>query len=115
MDILIKKDFTAAEIKLARLQQAQFSPSKHTSSASNVLNMADLGKTVVLCDAHAKKFAAKTKCYIKQTDYPYVMGNCDACKVFTRCQLYMREDLMKQAWLTKEQQRRQREYATIVG
>jgi len=39
--IIVKKDFSAAEEKKARLAAAKFRKSKATSAASNVLNVAD--------------------------------------------------------------------------
>jgi hypothetical protein len=117
MEILIKKDWTAAEIKKENLKAGEFQANKSTSNVSNVLDMADLGKTVLLCKDHVKQFATPAVLskygYRKMTDYPYVIGNCDYCKVNGQAQLFLREDDFNSVWLTKEQQRKDREYAGI--
>jgi hypothetical protein len=56
-EIIVKKDFSAAEEKKAALAAARFKKSKFTSAASNLLNVADLGNTVLLCSDHVKQFA----------------------------------------------------------
>lgn len=117
MDIVVKKDFSVSDIKAARVKAAAFRRSQATSGASNVLDMADLGKSVVLCDAHTKQFATPKVLskygYRKMTDYPYVIGDCDYCKVRAQCQFFMREDIFNEVWRTKEQQRRDMEYSAI--
>ena len=117
IDLLIKKDFTATDIRQARLKAAEFKRSKATSAASNVLDFADLQKTVFLCDDHFRAFRshAKKYCYYEQKEYPFVMANCDYCKIFTRCQMFIHESVLKLVWQTREEQRREREYATIVN
>ena len=116
IDLLIKKDFTPTDIRQARLKAAEFKRSKATSAASNVLNFADLRQTVILCDDHERAFRshAKRDGYYRQQEYPFVMGNCDYCKIFGRSQLFIHETVLKQVWITREQDRRCREYATIV-
>lgn len=118
MDIHVKKDFSVSDIKAARVKASEFQRSKAASGASNVLDMADLGKSVVLCDQHTRQFATPAVLskygYRKMVDYPYVIGDCDYCKVRGQCQLFMREDIFDQAWRTKEQQRRDMEYGAIV-
>ena len=117
MEIIVKKDFSVTDIKLARLKAAEFRPAKSTSRVSNVVNCADLRKTVVLCDDHERAFRAHAKRdgYYRQQEYPFVMGNCDYCRIFTRCQLFIHESVLKDVWVTREQDRRDREYATVVS
>lgn len=119
MDIHVKHDYSVTDIKQARLKAAEFVPNKATSKASNVLDMADLGKTVMLCDDHVRQFATPAVLskygYRKMTDYPYVIGNCDYCKIQDQCQLFLREDIFSEVWRTKDQQRRDREYAAICS
>lgn len=118
MEIIVKKDFSAAEEKKARLAAAKFKKSKFTSAASNVLNVADLGNTVLLCSDHVKQFATPSVLrrygYRQVDDYPYVMGNCDYCQLHERCTMFIHESLFAQVWRTKEQRRRDHEYAAIV-
>lgn len=117
MDIVVKKDFSEADIKRATLKAAEFRPSKATSGATNVLDTADLRKTVILCEDHFRAFRpqARRDGYYEQREYPFVMGNCDYCKVFGRSQAYIHESVLKEVWITREQARRDREYATVVS
>jgi hypothetical protein len=117
VDIVVKKDFSVTDIKQACLKAAAFRPSKATSGATNVLDQADLRKTVILCEDHFRAFRpqAKRDGYYEQREYPFVMGNCDYCKVFGRSQAYIHETVLKQVWVTREQDRRDREYATVVS
>lgn len=119
MDIIVKKHFSTSDLKQADLARAAFKRAKATSSASNVLNMADLGKTVCLCDDHVRQFATPAVLskygYRQMVDYPHVMGNCDYCQVFGKSQMFIREDLFAEVWRTKEQRRRDYEYSTIVN
>ena len=117
MDLLIKKDFSVTDIKQARLAAAKFRKAKATSSASNVLNVADLGNTVLLCADHVKQFATPAVLnkygYRKVDDYPYVMGNCDYCQVHSQFTMFIHFSLFAQVWKTKEQRRRDHEYGEI--
>lgn len=117
MEIIVKKDFTATDIREARLKAAAFKRSKATSAATNVLDFADLKKTVVLCNDHFRAFrsTARKNDYYEQREYPFVMGNCDYCQVFGQSQMFIHESVLKQVWNTREQERRDREYATVVN
>jgi hypothetical protein len=115
--IIVKKDFTATDIREARMKAAEHRRSKATSGATNVLDFSDLKKTVVLCDDHFRAFrsTARKNDYYEQREYPYVMSNCDYCKIFCRCQMFIHESVLKQVWNTRDQDRRDREYATVVN
>lgn len=125
-EIIVKKDFSAAEEKKAALAAARFKKSKFTSAASNVLNVADLGNTVLLCSDHVKQFATPSVLRMygyRQADAvptamglcPHVMGNCDYCQVHTNCTMFIHESLYSQVWRSKEQRRRDHEYSALVG
>lgn len=124
MDIVVKKDFSAADEKKAALAAARFRKSKFTSAATNVLNVADLGNTVLLCDDHVKQFATPavlSKYGYRKADAvptsmglcPYVMGNCDYCQVHQRCTMFIHLALYSQVWRTSEERRKDREYSAI--
>ncbi len=115
--IVVKKDFSAQDEKRAALARTRFRPSKAASHADRVLDFADCGKCVLLCSVHAHKFDRRAQMkygYYKQKEYPFVMGNCDACQVMGQCQCFIHETVLKDVWVTREQQQRDREYATIV-
>lgn len=118
MDILVKKDFSSSDIKKARLAAAEFRPAKATSKVSNVLNMADLGMTVMLCEDHTRQFATPQVLskynYRRHDDYPRVVGNCDYCKLYGNCALFQHESVFGEVLKTKAQRRADYEYAAIV-
>lgn len=116
--ILVKKDFSAAEVKKAQVAAAEFRPAKATSSVSNVLNMADLGMTVLLCEDHVRQFATPQVLskynYRRHDDYPRVIGNCDYCKQYGNCTLFQHLSVFGEVLKTKAQRRADYEYAQIV-
>lgn len=124
-EIVVKKDFSAAQERKAALAAARFRKSKFTSAASNLLNTADLGNTVLLCDEHVKQFATPSvlrRYGYRQADAvptamglcPHVMGNCDYCQLHTRCTMFIHEALYAQVWKSSEQRKRDREYGALV-
>lgn len=102
MDIIVKQDFTAADAKKADVTRAEFRKSAATSKASNVLDMADTKRTVILCDEHVRKFASPKVLlkygYRQMQRFPYVMGNCDYCQVHERCQVFSHESVFNDVW-----------------
>lgn len=117
-DIIVKQRFSVSDIKQADMKRAQFKPAKATSAASNVLDMADLGKSVMLCEDHVKQFATPavlSKYGYRQVKDTKVAGNCDYCKCHTVCTLFLREDDFNAVWGFRERQRVNREYGAICA
>lgn len=118
MDILVKKDFSVTDIKKAAAARAEFRPTRATSAASNVLNMADLGKAVLLCSDHTKQFATPAVLskynYRRSEAYPEVMGTCDYCKLNGPCALFEHLSVYAQVLRTRAQRRADFEYASVV-
>lgn len=115
--IIVKQNFSPLAEKQAQLKASVFRPAKVASKSDRVLDMADCAKTVCLCSSHSSKFDRRAQLkygYYKQKEYPHVMANCDACQLFDKCDLFIHESVLKDVWQTREQQRRDREYATIV-
>ena len=110
MDIWVVKQFTENQIKRARLWAAQYVKPKATSQVSNLLNCADAGTTVLLCEDHVRQFATPavlSKYGYRKAEAPYaaVMGNCDYCQVEARCTMFIHLSLYAQVIRTKEQRR----------
>lgn len=117
-DIIIKQNFSVADIKQARIKRAVYRPPKTTSAASNVLNMADTGASVMLCEAHVRAFATPavlSKYGYRQVKDTKVAGNCDYCKVHQVCTLFLREDDFNAVWGFREKQRVNREYGAVCA
>lgn len=102
MDIIVKQDFTAADAKKADVTRAEFRKSAATSKASNVLDMADTKKTVILCRDHVRDFATPAVLskygYRQMKRFPYVMGNCDYCGVHERCSVFSHLSVFDEVW-----------------
>lgn len=102
MDIIVKQDFTAADAKKADVARAEFRKSSATSKASNVLEMADTQKTVLLCDDDAGKFATPAVLskygYRRMTRFPYALGNCDYCGSHSKCQVFSHLSVFDDVW-----------------
>ena len=82
LQILVPQKYTFRQIRRAEAKRSEFRPSKYTSGSANVDNMIELGKVVILCDAHARKFSPKQAKYRAHPDKNLrrVIGNCDYCK-----------------------------------
>lgn len=101
-EIIVKKDFSEQDIQQAKLAAAAYRKSKATSSVSNVLDMADTKKTVILCSDHVQKFATPSVLrkygYRQMRRFPYVYGNCDYCEKHERCQVFSHVSVFKDVW-----------------
>lgn len=115
-EIIVKHEYTEKDAQQADVARAEFRKSEFTSKASNVLDMADTYRTVLLCEDHVRAFAhpevLRKYGYRQMVDFPYVMGNCDYCGVHVRCQVFSHESVFSDVWKTKEE--RQRDLATSV-
>lgn len=118
MDILVKQDFTQQDVKDAKLAAANHRKAQATSRVSNVLDMADLKKTVVLCFEHDKQFATpkvlRQYGYREFRDYPYVMGDCDYCGIHDKCRVFSHESVFGDVWKTRDEKRRELATSMVV-
>ncbi len=107
MDIWVVKQFTDSQIKKARLWAAEFRKPKATSNVSNLLQCADAGTTVLLCEEHVRAFATPkvlSKYGYRLADGPYsvVTGRCDYCQVHGHCTMFIHTTLYSQVIRTDE-------------
>lgn len=118
VEIIVKKDFSEQDVKQAKLAAAAYRKPQPTSQVSNVLDMADTKKTVVLCADHVRKFATPQVLsqygYRWMRDYPYVMGNCDYCGLHTKCQVFSHESVYADVWKSKAERRRDHATSIVV-
>lgn len=113
-EFLIKRDFTAQDVKKARLAASEYRKNRVTSGAENVLNMADLKQTVILCDSDARKLHRKHG-YRLHPEHSRVIGRCDFCQQYGQALLFLDEKSWLQAVKAKEDFKRAIEYARIVS
>ena len=62
-DILVRGDYSPAEVKRAELKRAEFRRNPYTSGSAHLDDMITLGKAILLCDQHARKFSLKSARY----------------------------------------------------
>lgn len=115
MDILVRQDFTQADVTKARLDAMEFRKGKKTSGASNVLNLTDLKKSVILCDTDKRKFNWRAHGYRVAPEHSRVIGRCDVCQAWGNGWLYLSEELWLEKFKAAEKFRRALEYASIVS
>jgi hypothetical protein len=117
-EIIVKKDFSAAEEKKAASQPRSSEVQVHFGGFERAERGGPRQYGSPLLFDHVKQFATPSVLrmygYRQVDDYPYVMGNCDYCQLHERCTMFIHESLFAQVWRTKEQRRRDHEYAAIV-
>ena len=116
MDIFVKQQYTPQQVKLAELARTEFKPNRLTGGAARLDNMTALGKAVLLCDDHSRKFKPFDVHYMAHPDEQMkrVHGRCDDCQMMGLQHLFLNEKdgLEQREGLDKF--RRSLEYATIL-
>lgn len=93
MEILVRHDYTPKQVQRALLNSFEFKPTRYTSGSANLDNMIALGKAVILCAAHARKFSPKQARYLLHPakHMKRVIGSCDVCKEYGFSSLFLNE------------------------
>ncbi len=117
MDILIPQRRTQRQIDRAETKASEFRQNRYTSGSANLDDMIALGKAVILCDPHARKFEPKKAHYEPHPDTKLrrVQGHCDVCKQFGIARLFIcgRDALEVRKGIAKF--KRDAEYGTFVA
>ena len=69
-----------------------------TVKGSYISDLAELMKTIVLCYRCSHKFDHKKYRYYQQREFPFVLGQCDACKDFGKGHLYLHQSEAQKCW-----------------
>lgn len=117
MEILVRQSYTPTEIEAAKVRAAQFRRNRYTSGFAHLDDMIALGKAVILCDSHARKFSPRAARYELHPakNMRRVQGNCDVCKVFGLATLFLPESLALDERRKNEKYMRAMEYAHVVA
>ena len=117
VDILIRQDFTPRQIQLAELKAAEFRRNRYTSGSAHLDDMIELGKAVILCDTHARRFKPRAARYELHPaeNLRRVQGNCDVCKMFGLATLYLPAKQATEERKKVEKFRRASEYGHLVA
>ena len=117
MEILVRQDYTAKDVEVAKVKAAEFRRNRYTSGSAHLDDMIALGKAVILCDSHGRKFKPTQANYALHPaeNMRRVQGNCDVCKMFGFATLYLPEKQAMEERRKLEKFRRASEYGHIVA
>jgi len=95
MEVVVRNHYTPQQVRKAELKAMEFRPGRYTSGSANLDDMIALGKAVILCQSHTRKFQPKAAHYRAHPDKRMrrVNGCCDACRQFELCFLFLPEKL----------------------
>ena len=115
--ILVKAEYTPAQVKRAEAKRLEFRRNRYTSGVSHLDDLIALGKALILCDAHARRFDWKRARYRPHPDPKMrrVIGNCDVCKIPGLARLYLCGKDAEQQQRQYEKFKRALEYANFVA
>ena len=117
MEILVRKDYTAAEVDVAKVKATEFRRNRYTSGSTHLDDMITLRKALILCDLHARKFKPRAARYELHPaeNMRRVQGNCDWCKMFNCATLFLHESQALDERRKYEKHKRAMEYAHVVA
>ena len=117
MEILVRQNYTPGQVDVAKVKAAEFRRNRYTSGSAHLDDMIALGKALILCDQHARKFKPRLARYeLHPADtLRRVQGNCDWCKMFGFATLFLPESLALDERRKVEKHKRAMEYAHVVA
>jgi hypothetical protein len=113
--ILVPQKYTTRQVNRAETKRVEFRPNRYTSGSANLDNMIELGKAVILCATHVRKFDPKKARYRLHPDKNLrrVRGNCDVCQQFGFASFFLNEKDAEAEQRKVEKFRRAIEYGHI--
>lgn len=117
MDIIVGRKYTPIEEEVAKMKSAEFRRNRYTSGSAHLDDMIALGKALILCEAHTRKFSPKQARYRAHPDKRLrrVNGRCDVCKVPELCFLFLTEQSAMDEQKKLEKFNRAREFGHITN
>jgi len=115
LQIVIPQKYTRSEVSRAETKRVEFKPNRYTSGSANLDDMIALGKAVILCGTHVRKFDPKGARYRAHPDKNLrrVCGNCDVCQQFGLSFLFLNGKDAEDEQRKVEKFRRALEYGRI--
>lgn len=101
-------------MKRAEAKRDEFRPSRYTSGSANVDSMIALGKALILCPDHTRKFSPTKAKYRAHPAYKRVIGNCDWCQHCGLNFLFLNGEQADEEHRKLERFKRAAEYGTFV-
>ena len=117
MDILVRQSYTPTQVEVARLKAAEFRRNRYTTGSAHLDDMIALGKAIILCDWHMRRFKPRAARYELHPapNMRRVTGNCDVCKAMGLATLFLPESLAMDERRKYEKHKRAMEYAHVVA
>jgi len=120
VEILVRQDYSPEQIKQAAAVRSEFRRNKFTSGSAHLDDLIALGKALVLCDSHARKFwphGAKAAKYERHpaANMRRVIGNCDVCNMPGLASLFVSCKDAIEHRRNLEKAKRDMEYGTFVS
>ena len=117
LEIVVPGKYSQAEMQLADLKRVEFRRNRYTSGCAHLDDLITLGKAVILCDTHVRKFNAKAARYRAHPakHMRRVQGNCDVCRQFGFASLFLNEKDALDEQRKTEKYLRNIEYARVVN
>lgn len=114
-NILVPQKYTPRQVSRAQTKRTEFRPNRYTSGSANLDDMVALGKAVILCGTHARKFEPAKAHYRLHPakNLRRVRGNCDVCQQFDLAHLFVNEQQAEDEQRKVEKFRRVAEYARL--
>jgi hypothetical protein len=115
LEIIVPQKYTRKQVSRANTKRVEFKPNRYTSGSANLDDMIALGKAVILCVTHVRKFEPKRAHYRLHPDKNLrrVRGNCDVCHSFGFASLFLNEKDAEAEQRKVEKFRRALEYGRI--
>jgi hypothetical protein len=111
--IIVPQRYSAFQVEQAEVKRMEFRRNPYTSGSANLDNMIALNKAVILCPDHTRKFVPKRARYRAHPDSKLqrVNGQCDVCRSFELCFLFLCERDAQAEQVKVEKFKRGLEYA----
>jgi len=115
LEIIVPQKYTRKQVSRANTKRVEFKPNRYTSGSANLDDMIALGKAVILCGTHVRKFEPKRARYRAHPDKNLrrVWGNCDVCQSDGVSFLFLNEKDAENEQRKLEKFRRALEYGHI--
>ncbi len=98
-EIIIRKSLTKADLAKRKESTGRKVGKPHGSFISD---LAELQKSILLCDKCVGRFKNwRWYGYYRQREFPYVTGNCDACKERCNGHFFIHESIVDQCWVRR--------------
>lgn len=117
MDIIVGRTYSAAEVETAKLKAAEFRRNRYTTGSAHLDDMITLGKAVILCETHSRKFSPKKAHYRAHPEKRMrrVNGQCDVCRAMDLCFMFLNEKQADEEQMKLEKFNRAREYGHFTN